>query len=321
MSFENFASLPLELQIKIWQTYTHPGPAMHIFDACYSSWKGDDRIKVAFKTLRNDEKGEEKFKEYKKKVFLDRMDTIDREAVFDPSMYYATAMSKLVSRLTEQTIRETEARQGMNEVCLPGRGQKILIPASDVFMLRLRQDPFDHYNLATETLLCPPPIKEILENQWSPELASALRGAKKIAIDVSETWATGLYGELGLEEIAFFACTIQKDLEVLYLVDECTGRCKQCGRQNVKREDIQQRDALWKGLRTKNTDDQDRPRDIINAVSRRYVEATNLAALGWEEDHPSYLFACMIDTAIKTQQEGKDRGKFQGVRVLVVEDE
>jgi hypothetical protein len=249
------------------------------------------------------------------------MDTIGPRGVFDPSMYHATATSKLISRLPERTVREIETREDMNEIYLSGSGQKISIPASDVLMLRIRQDPSDHSNLATETLLCPPPIKDILENQWSSELASALRNAKKVAIDVSETWATGLYGELGLEEIAFFACTIQKDLEVLYLVDECTGRCNQCRRQNVKMEDIRKRDALWKGLRTKNTDDEDRPGDIINAVSRRYIEATNLAALGWDEEHPSYLFACLIDTAIKTQQEGTDRGKFQGVRVLVVEDE
>jgi len=321
MAFRNFASLPLELQIKIWQTYTHPGPAMHIFDVCYPSWKGDKRAERAFQTKRNDKEGEAKFNDYKKKVFLDRMDTSSSKGVFDPSMYHATAMSRLISRLTDQTVRETEARQDMNEIYLAGRGQRISVPASDVLMLRIRQEPFDHHDLVTETLLCPPPIKDILENQWSPEIASVLRCAKKIAIDVGETWATGLYGELGLEEIAFFACTIQKDLEVLYLVDECTGRCQKCGRQKVKMEDILKRDTLWKGLRTKNTDDQDRPGDIINAVSRRYVEATNLTALGWDEEPPSYLFACLIDTAIRTQQEGADRGKFKGVRVLVVEDE
>ncbi|KAM0230109.1 hypothetical protein ACHAPO_009476 [Fusarium lateritium] len=321
MAFRHFTSLPLELQIKIWHTYVRPGPAMHIFDVCYPSWKGDKRTEKAFQSLMHSKEGEEKLKEYKNMVFLDRMDPISPRGVFDPSMYHATATSKLISRLTEQTVRETETREDMNEICLSGRGQKISIPASDVLMLRIRQDPSDHSNLATETLLCPPPIKDILENQWSAELASALRSAKKVAIDVSETWATGLYGELGLEEIAFFACTIQKDLEVLYLVDECAGRCKQCRRQSVKMDDIRKRDALWKGLRTKNTDDEDRPGDIINAVSRRYVEATNLAALGWDEEHPAYLFACLIDTAIKTQQEDTDRGKFQGVRVLVVEDE
>ncbi|EKJ79217.1 hypothetical protein NXS19_002641 [Fusarium pseudograminearum] len=321
MTFRYFASLPLELQIKIWQAYVHPGPAMHIFDVCYPSWKGDKRTEKAFQPLRNSNEGEKKLKAYKNKAFLDRMDTIGPKSEFDPSMYHATATSRLVSRLTERTIRETETKQVMNEIYLAGRGQKIPIPASDVLMLRIRQDPSDHSNLHTETLLCPPPIKDILENQWSTELASALRGAKKIAIDVSETWATGLYGELGLEEIAFFACTIQKDLEVLYLVDECAGRCKRCRRQNVKMDDIRKRDAMWKGLRSKDTNDEDRPGDIINAVSRRYVEATNLAALGWDEEHPSYLFACLIDTAIKTQQEGTDRGKFQGVRVLVVEDE
>ncbi|KAG7417358.1 hypothetical protein Forpe1208_v003875 [Fusarium oxysporum f. sp. rapae] len=321
MAFEHFGNLPLELQMKIWQTYTHPGPAMHIFDVCFPSWKGDERAERAFDTKRKDKAGEAKLNNYKKMVFLDRLENVRSKTAFDPSVYHATATSRLISRLTEQTVRETEARQDMNEIHLPGRAQKVSIPASDVLILRFREEPSDHNDLATETLLVPPPIKDILENQWSPEIATALQNAKKVAIDVSETWATGLYGELGLEEVAFFACTIQKGLEVLYLVDDCTGRCKQCGRQNVRMSEITTRDALWKGLRTKNTDDQERPGDIVHAVSRRYVEARNLSALGWEEEHPSYIFACLIDAAIKSQQEGTDRGKFQGVRVLVVEDE
>ncbi|KAM0558352.1 hypothetical protein ACHAPJ_005046 [Fusarium lateritium] len=321
MAFRHFGNLPLELQIKIWQTYTHPGPAMHIFDVCFPSWKGEGRAERAFETQKGDKAGEAKFNKYKKTVFLDRLDSIGGKAIFDPSMYHATASSRLINRIADQTVRETEARQDMNEIHLPGRAQKISIPSSDVLMLRFREEPADHNDLATETLLCPPPIKDILENQWSSEMASALQNAKRVAIDVAETWATGLYGELGLEEIAFFACTIQKGLEVLYLVDDCTGRCKQCGRPNVKMDEIRTRDTLWKGLRTKNTDDQERPGDIVNAVSRRYVEARNLKALGWEEEHPSYIFACMIDAAIKSQQEGADRGTFQGVRVLVVEDE
>ncbi|KAJ4262980.1 hypothetical protein NW762_006593 [Fusarium torreyae] len=321
MAFRHFGNLPLELQIKIWQTHTHPGPAMHIFDVCFPSWKGEGRAERAFETQKGDKAGEAKLNKYKKTVFLDRFDSIGGKAIFDPSMYHATASSRLINRIADQTVRETEARQDMNEIHLPGRAQKISIPSSDVLMLRFREEPADHNDLATETLLCPPPIKDILENQWSSEMASALQNAKRVAIDVTETWATGLYGELGLEEIAFFACTIQKGLEVLYLVDDCTGRCKQCGRPNVKMDEIRTRDALWKGLRTKNTDDQERPGDIVNAVSRRYVEARNLKALGWEEEHPSYIFACMIDAAIKSQQEGADRGTFQGVRVLVVEDE
>ncbi|KAF5665689.1 multicopper oxidase [Fusarium heterosporum] len=321
MAFRNFGNLPLELQIKIWQTYTRPGPAMHVFDICFPSWKGEERSEKAFGAQEKDKEVEAKLELYRKTVFLDRLDTIGSRTIFDPSMYHATATSRLINRLSERTVRETKAREDMNDINLPGRAQKISIPSSDVLMLRFREKPSDHKDLPTETLLYPPPIKDILENQWSPEIASALQNAKKIAIDVSETWATGLYGELGLEEIAFFACTIQKGLEVLYLVDECTGRCEQCGRQNVKMGEMQTRDALWRGLRTKDTDDQERPGDIVDAVSRRYVEARNLAALGWEEEHPSYVFACMMDAAIKSQQEGADRGKFQGVRILVVEDE
>ncbi|KAF4987255.1 hypothetical protein FDECE_15513 [Fusarium decemcellulare] len=320
MAFHQFANLPLELQIQVWEAYTDTGPAMHIFDVCFPSWKGETRAEKAFEESKSDKDARKRLERYKKTAFLDRLDSEEGGSIFDPSMYHATTTSRLINRAAYRTAKGIETKRDMNMVHLPGRAQKILIPSSDVLMLRLREPPIDHTQLATETLLCPPPIKEILESEWSAEMAATLHTATRIAIDVTETWSTGLHGELGLEEVAFFACTIQKGLEVLYLVDDCAGRCRDCAREDIKAETLQQRDRLWRGLQ-EDAEDESRPGDVVHAVSRRYVEVFDLEALGWEDEHPTYIFAKIINAAIRSQQEGVDKGRFQGVRVLVAEDQ
>lgn len=301
----------MELQAQIWEEYTPSDPAMHVFDVCFPSWKGEERAEQAFKESRAKEVADP----YMKQVFFDRFES--EHGALDPSMYRASASSRLINRAAYAIAKNIEAKQETNTIHLPGRAQKITIPTSDVLMLRFREYPTDHTQLATETLSCPPPIGEILQSQWSSEMASTLQRAKRIVIDATETWATGLYGEMGFEEVTFFASTIQKGLEVLYLVDDCAGRCKGCEREDVKAEGLQKRDQLWKDL---NEDDETRPGDIIRAVSRRYVEVFDLEGLGWAE-HPSYMFARIVAAAIRSQQRDDDDGKFQGVRVLVVEDE
>ncbi|KAJ4320688.1 hypothetical protein N0V84_005752 [Fusarium piperis] len=312
MEFHQFTTLPMELQVQIWEEYTPSDPAMHVFDVCFPSWKGEERAEQAFKDSKAKS---EVVDQYKKEVFFDRFES--EHETFDPSMYRVATASRLINRTAYDVVKNIEAKQETNTIHLPGRAQKVTIPSSDVLMMRFREYPIDHTQLATETLLCPPPIGEMLQSQWSNEMASTLQRAKKIAIDVTETWATGLYGEMGFEEVTFFASTIQKGLEVLYLVDDCAGRCKGCERQDIKAEDLQKRDQLWKDL---NEDDETRPGDIIRAVSRRYVEVFDLEGLGWAE-HPTYMFARIIGAAIRSHQQDGDKGTFQGVRVLVVEDE
>ncbi|RSM10080.1 hypothetical protein CEP52_003741 [Fusarium oligoseptatum] len=312
MEFHQFTRLPLELQTQIWEEYTPSDPAMHVFDVCFPSLDDEKRAEQAFK---DSEAKREVVDKYKKQVFFDRFES--EHGAFDPSVYRITTSSRLINRAAYEITRNIEAKQENNRIHLPGRAQKITIPTSDVLMLRFREYPVDHTELATETLLCPPPIGEMLQSQWSTEMASTLQRAKRIAIDVTETWATGLYGEMGFEEITFFASTIQKGLEVLYLVDDCAGRCKGCEREDIKAGGLQKRDQLWKDL---NEDDETRPGDIVRAVSRRYVEVFDLEGLGWTE-HPTYMFARIIGAAIRSQQRDEDKGKFQGVRVLVVEDE
>jgi hypothetical protein len=208
----------------------------------------------------------------------------------------------------------------MNNIYLPGRDQTLNIPTSDVLFLRFRPPPDTHADLAAEVLLCPSPIKEILESKWSAEVALTLQKAKRIALSVTDTWATGLSIELGSDEVTFFSCTVQKGLEVIYLVDECAGRCSECGKDGLNRGDLRERSKLWRELQSKEVNE-DRVGDVIQGVGKRYVEVFDLDKLGWDGEHPSYLFAKMLGTAVRDQQYGPDKGRFQGVRVLMIEDE
>ncbi|KAM0429725.1 hypothetical protein ACHAPT_006331 [Fusarium lateritium] len=310
MTFHYFPKLPLELQTRIWEAYNPSEPAMHVFDVCFPSWRGEGRAEQAFKADK------QRLDQYKEQVFLDHFES---EHTSDPSMYRVTQSLRLINRAAYQMARRMEARQETNTIHLPGRAQKIKTPASDVLMLRFREPPVDHKQLDAEIYLCPPPIKEVIESEWSVEMESTLQGAKRIAIDVNETRLTGMYEVMGVDEITYFASTIQKGLEVLYLVDDCAGRCKECEREDIQAETLQKRDQRWRDL-TQDEDDETRPGDVVRAVSRRYIEVFDLEGLGWARQTP-YMFARYFSDAIRSQQKDEDRGKFQGVRVLVVQDE
>lgn len=304
MAFPKFAQLPTELQIHIWETF-FTTPAMHIFDMCYPTRNGNARIE---KALGNDET----MTKYKTKVFLDRLNETD------PSMYHFISSLRLVSEVATKVAQTILSRQGETTVYFPSQTQTLSIPASDVLFLRFRPRLQNHSELAAEILYYPSPIKEVLESDWSPEVAKTLYSAQRIALDVTETWSAGLSMEFGSDEVAYFACTVQKGLEVLYLVDDCTGRCDYCGRKGLNADNLCTRGSLWSKLQLGN---EDREADVIQAVGRRYVEVYDLEKLGWDEQHPSYLFAWMMLTAIQSQQYGADKGKFQGVRVLVVQED
>lgn len=106
------------------------------------------------------------------------------------------------------------------------------------------------------------PLSAIFQALWSPPLARALHTARRIAIDVSQTWpilgntsttdssASSLseadqqqqqqqYHARMIQDIVFLACTIQNDLEVLYLVDYSSAnsaratRTRRCSRHRA----------------------------------------------------------------------------------------
>ncbi|CAM1502672.1 Fc.00g074480.m01.CDS01 [Cosmosporella sp. VM-42] len=326
MTFPQFTSLPPEIQTQVWETCVL-GPSMHIFDVCFPSWRGSARSVRAFQ----DSDDKQRFETYQKTVFLDALDTSNRELErptrvgrhsFDPSMYRFTNSLLSTSRAASSTTSSVKLRDDTNTIFLPGRSQKITIPKSDVLMLRFR-DGGAATQTAAQVLFSSESssISEVLDCEWSPEMAETLRNATKVALDVTETWVPWMHSEAALEEIAYFACTLQKGLEVLYLVDNCAGRCKGCKRDGIIARDLQKRDEVWRKLRQGGEEDEDREGDVIQAVSKRYVEVFDLGSLGWDEEHQSYLFAKRISAAIRDQQHGEDVGKFQGIRVLVMEDE
>lgn len=146
-------------------------------------------------------------------------------------------------------------------------------------------------------------------------------------------------GSLIMQDIAFLACTMQHDLEVLYLVDYCAGRCDSCPSQpsSLRARDLMDRrdEGLYRALRNGETWQKEKMRkpDVIEGVGKAWKEVFDLEKLGWDEEHPGFVFAEMFAEVVKMQQGNwmgdgsqdselaKERVKFQGVRVLVAEDE
>lgn len=146
-------------------------------------------------------------------------------------------------------------------------------------------------------------------------------------------------GSLIMQDIAFLACTMQHDLEVLYLVDYCAGWCDSCPSQpsSLRARDLMDRrdDGLYRALRNGETWQKEKARrpDVIQGVGKVWREVFDLEKLGWDEEHPGFVFAEMFAEVVKMQQgnwigddsqeEGgaREKAKFQGVRVLVAEDE
>lgn len=223
------------------------------------------------------------------------------------------------------------------------------------------------------------PVSAILESIWSRELAGALHRARRVAVDVSQLWpglcARGAAGggaeqqggggaedgveqeqeeeqegeerdaggnddsSLIMQDIAFLACTMQHDLEVLYLVDYCTERCDSCPSHlpSMRARDLMKRrdDGLYRAFRNGETWQKEKVRqpDVIHGVGKVWREISDLERLGWDEEHPGFVFAEMFAEVVKMQQGNwmgddnqdgevaKERKKFQGVRVLVAEDD
>lgn len=164
----------------------------------------------------------------------------------------------------------------------------------------------------------------VLDGVWSKELSETLFSARRIALDISETWTDSSPGALVIEEVGFLACTMQHDIEVLYLVDYCVGRCTACRRDKLGARHLQKRDGLLNTeLHGESGEEMTRPADVIFGVGKVYREVFDLERLGWDSYHPTFAFARIIDEAIKSQQADAPGGKvtFRGVRILVAEDE
>ncbi|EFX00243.1 hypothetical protein CMQ_7245 [Grosmannia clavigera kw1407] len=173
-------------------------------------------------------------------------------------------------------------------------------------------------------------LGSLLGARWSDEAAETIRTANRIALDAGDMVAMiSKMASQDLEDgIMFLACMLQQHLEVLYLVDYCVGRCQCCGRQQLDAcASVRAGGTLRAGLHGNSEgvlgdSEQQRQPDVIWGVKRTYREVLDLERLRWTSSHLAYQFARAIGDAIREQQAfGTQPGQFQGVRVLVAEDQ
>lgn len=218
------------------------------------------------------------------------------------------------------------------------------------------------------------PLSAIFQALWSPHLAEALHTARRIAINVSQIWPTlgDIESSSGadqsrhqhhsrlVQDIVFLACTIQDNLEVLYLVDSSStlggnSRRKRSGCNNANSLQSVKSSPLYRALHPSSKDpethyhdtsstnsneteahnawqrlhdeqEQQRQPDVIRGVGKVWREVFDLEALGWHEKHPGFVFGETMGEVIRLQQgswhgQGVKNPSFKGVRVLVAEDE
>ncbi|KAJ0297111.1 hypothetical protein COL516b_011017 [Colletotrichum fioriniae] len=303
MPFTKFAELPAELRLKIWDEAT-AGPSIHIFDVCFPSWRGTDRSSRAFQSAdgRIIEDNYARWTKYRE------MRLVCSEA----------------SAAVERRLRG----RNTNSVYLPGRNQRIHYDnEEDVLLLRFGDGGaltdlshgvlFGEYEASGVNSLT-----EVLEGPWSAEIAETLRDARLIALDIAETWTPATVGAVLFEEVAYLACCIQRGLRVLYLVDHCHGRCVRCKKQDITRSRLQTRGDLHDQLHSRHKDAaRSRTADVIHGVGKTYREVFDLEGMGWSDEHPIYVFARVMDEMIRSQQADADTQDFEGIRVLLVEDD
>ncbi|KAK1966866.1 hypothetical protein LY78DRAFT_702674 [Colletotrichum sublineola] len=336
-SFTRFSDLPPEIRLKIWDEAA-AGPSMHVFDFCFPSWRGGGRSKRAFHGADGTmSKGNhDRWTKYCECVFLDALEVgpaeltrqtrVGRHA-YDPSVYRLHSTMRLTCSEASAAVWRRMRGKSVNTVYLPGRDRRIEYDNDDdVLLLRFRDGGavtdlthgvlFGEFEASGMN-----DLTELLEGPWSVEMAETLRDARRIALDVAETWAPTATGAVLLEEVAYLACCLQQGLRVLYLVDHCHGRCTRCRRQDTKADQLQTRGPLYRQLQSWDMDRaMARAPEVIHGVGKAYREVFDLEGLGWSYEHPNYVFAAAMDEMIRSQQADADKQDFEGVRVLLVED-
>ncbi|KAH8882313.1 hypothetical protein GQ53DRAFT_885727 [Thozetella sp. PMI_491] len=303
-----------------------------------------------------------RYAKFRQSVFLDALEAGGRGPAqpspvayhqVDPSMYTfhrslkATCTDSFRAlELEGQTTEINVHTSDINTVYLPGPDRRVWYNnGTDILHLRFGQK--DGADESTEDDLpelvalkdnladAPPPgvldlpddqlsdLTAILESTWSPEMADTLRTARRVAFDASAAYTHFTTGISLIEEVIFLACTIQQDLEVLYLVDYCIGRCKSCNKGRLDAADLQGRGGVL-DLDLHGAEDVERKPEMIQGVGKVYKEVFEFEKMGWNAAHPTFLFARVLAEAIRDQQaEASLDGKviFQGVRVLMAEDQ
>ncbi len=357
--FPQFARLPGEIQLQIWGAAC-PRPAMHVFDVCVPSLDDSaSRTRRAFAGSWDrpvPEASRARYVDFAKTAFLDAFaeqpqpQPEPRAARPDPSMYrWRDTLTRVCGALADAGARR--AGRAVNSVYLPGPDRRVTYDnAADVLHLRLNYRatpaaPADHHDgdddreerelragdVDADQDMCQPlvlsddassssRIGQVLNAPWSREMARTVQAARRIALDVADTWIDASDGPLIIEEVVYLASALHHGLEVLYLVDYGLAS------RGLTAAELQARHGeLYRDLHEAADSyeaELSREPDVIHGVGLVYREVFDLEALGWDASHPTYVFARVAADAIRSQQrEGPETATFQGLRVLVAEDE
>ncbi|RSL45570.1 hypothetical protein CEP53_010716 [Fusarium sp. AF-6] len=308
--FALFSQLPAELQLKIWDA-SLPRPGIQIFDVCFQDISSPDKT-ASGETVEDDIHTEHTFLSSLNLTPTRHLQVPSTTFRSDPSIY---KIAKVLSTTTIDSSNMVKARLGSgqegrpNTVHLPSLKERVCYDNTDVLCLRfglshnVRQDvgPLFRNN-----------ISRVLEAEWSGEMASTLFSARRLAIDIAELWSPG-----GLDpmSVAYFCCCIQNDLEVLYLVDYCVGRCKKCFKGSLTSKEL----STSKCTLANELEAEDREMDVIHGSTVTYREISNFEKLAWDSDHSAFEIAQMMGDTIREQQ--GTEGRFRSVRILVCEEE
>ncbi|RTE85361.1 hypothetical protein BHE90_000187 [Fusarium euwallaceae] len=309
--FTLFSQLPAELQLKIWDA-SLPRPGIHIFDVCFRDLPSPDKT-ASGETVEDDANTEHTFLSSLNLTPTRHLEVPSTTFRSDPSIYKITdALSKTTidsSKVAKARVSSDQAGRP-NTIHLPSLKERVCYDNNaDVLCLRfglshdVRQElgPLFRNN-----------ISRVLEAEWSGEMASTLFSARRLAIDIAELWSPG-----GLDPMtmAYFCCCIQNDLEVLYLVDYCVGRCQRCFKGSLTSKEL----STSKCELANELDAEDREMDVIHGSTVSYREISNFEKLGWGSDHSAFGIAQMMGDAIREQQGAE--GPFRSVRILACEEE
>lgn len=269
----------------------------------------------------------------------------------DPSMYTFRDSLRAACTDSRNTLQRMTRAQGgeeeedddddhTNTIYLPTGRALTYNNAQDVLHIRFIPPAFrfpDGSGRLTS------PLSAMFECIWSDGLSSALHRARRVAIDVSQLWPDLAGGEADLimQDVEYLACVLQNDLDVLYLVDYCAGRCNNQGFKVAGMAGTMVGGLYRKmfGYGCGGGDDEKRAwdlesrrrPDVVHGVGKIWREVFELEKLGWGEKHPGFVFAEAFSKVVRIQQ-SNDVGqggegavnsdlKFKGVRVLIAEDE
>lgn len=237
---------------------------------------------------------------------------------FDPSGYKLRDVLRATCIDAANAVRHAETRipdADRAVVELPSGRRLVYDNARDVLHLRFLEDANKKAGGA--------PLSSIFQSMWSPTLATALHDARRVAIDVSQIWPELAQQQHKLvQDIVFLVCTLQNNLEVLYLVDYSQG-------QNVAKTLSSKDSELYSRFHSYGPErdaEKAREADAIQGNGTVWREVFDLESLGWHERHPGFVFGEMFGEVVRLQQgqwfgEGENMASFQGVRVLVADNE